>query len=242
MNALAIPEIQTLPVMRYKDQPVVTTTMLAVLYGCKQRSIRDNFRRNRGRFEEGKHFIRLEGQALRDFQSIAAKSVNPFAPTKVAVRLNLWTARGAARHAKMLNTEKAWEVFEKMEDCYFNRAEAKSQPAAALSAPALSAPVTPAGDALTPMEFERLLEKKIILTGKEYLALKRRPLAPGPVGARAQDRAGFWLTASEKTFLDLAAAEGMAYHHMAQAIGRDASTVYRYFAKKRRAIMQTGGA
>jgi predicted transcriptional regulator len=84
MNALAIPEIQTLPVMRYKDQPVVTTTMLAVLYGCKQRSIRDNF--------------------------------------------------------------------------------------------------------------------------------------------------------------DLAAAEGITNHHMAQAIGRDASTVCRYFAKKRRAIMQTGGA
>ena len=33
----------------------------------------------------------------------------------------LWTKRGAARHAKMLNTDRAWEVFEALEDNYFNR-------------------------------------------------------------------------------------------------------------------------
>ncbi|HBN7434245.1 TPA: hypothetical protein L3523_003754 [Escherichia coli] len=41
--------------------------------------------------------------------------------------LILWTERGAARHAKMLETDQAWEVFEKLEDCYFN----KKQPPAA---------------------------------------------------------------------------------------------------------------
>lgn len=35
--------------------------------------------------------------------------------------LILWTERGAARHAKMLKTNQAWEVFEKLEDCYFNQ-------------------------------------------------------------------------------------------------------------------------
>ena len=34
--------------------------------------------------------------------------------------LILWTERGAARHAKMLETDQAWEVFEKLEDHYFN--------------------------------------------------------------------------------------------------------------------------
>ncbi|EEK9283034.1 ORF6N domain-containing protein, partial [Salmonella enterica subsp. enterica] len=29
--------------------------------------------------------------------------------------------RGAARHAKMLETDQAWEVFEKLEDCYFSQ-------------------------------------------------------------------------------------------------------------------------
>ncbi len=33
--------------------------------------------------------------------------------------LYLWTRRGAMRHAKMLNTDKAWDVFEMLEDSYF---------------------------------------------------------------------------------------------------------------------------
>ena len=41
--------------------------------------------------------------------------------------LYLWTTRGAARHAKMLNTEKAWEVFEELEDCYFEQLEKSAQ-------------------------------------------------------------------------------------------------------------------
>ena len=32
----------------------------------------------------------------------------------------LWTERGAARHAKMLETDKAWDVFEQLEDSYFS--------------------------------------------------------------------------------------------------------------------------
>lgn len=33
--------------------------------------------------------------------------------------LILWTERGAAHHAKMLDMDQAWEVFEKLEDSYF---------------------------------------------------------------------------------------------------------------------------
>ncbi|MFO5253032.1 ORF6N domain-containing protein, partial [Salmonella enterica subsp. enterica serovar Stanley] len=40
---------------------------------------------------------------------------------KNARSLILWTERGAARHAKMLETDQAWEVFEKLEDCYFSQ-------------------------------------------------------------------------------------------------------------------------
>ena len=32
--------------------------------------------------------------------------------------LYLWTKRGCARHAKILTTEKAWQVFEEFEDAY----------------------------------------------------------------------------------------------------------------------------
>ncbi|EID3015364.1 hypothetical protein LB105_005370, partial [Salmonella enterica] len=40
--------------------------------------------------------------------------------------LILWTERGAARHAKMLETDQAWEVFEKLEDCYFSQKQPAS--------------------------------------------------------------------------------------------------------------------
>lgn len=33
--------------------------------------------------------------------------------------LYLWTDRGAARHAKILETDEIWEVYEELEDTYF---------------------------------------------------------------------------------------------------------------------------
>ena len=35
--------------------------------------------------------------------------------------LYLWTKRGTARHAKMINSDVAWDIFEMLEDAYFNR-------------------------------------------------------------------------------------------------------------------------
>ena len=35
----------------------------------------------------------------------------------------LWTELGAARHAKMLDTDQAWDIFEQLEDCHFHRQE-----------------------------------------------------------------------------------------------------------------------
>ena len=56
---------------------------------------------------------------------------------KNAKALTLWTQRGAARHAKMLNSDRAWDVFELLEDTFFAR---KPAPAAAPSPAASSAP------------------------------------------------------------------------------------------------------
>ncbi|MDL9985518.1 hypothetical protein QS817_20565, partial [Providencia rettgeri] len=38
-----------------------------------------------------------------------------------------WTERGAARHAKMLDTDNAWDVFEALEDFYFAKKEDAQQ-------------------------------------------------------------------------------------------------------------------
>lgn len=39
---------------------------------------------------------------------------------KNASALYLWTRRGAARHSKMLGTDQAWDMFDSLEENYFN--------------------------------------------------------------------------------------------------------------------------
>ncbi|MGR2788570.1 ORF6N domain-containing protein, partial [Escherichia coli] len=100
--------------------PVVTTELLASLYGTEPDYIRKNFNRNSGRFVIGKHYFLLENEKLREFKH--SMSLRPSVKIARNVRsLILWTERGAARHAKMLETDRAWEVFEKLEDCYFSQ-------------------------------------------------------------------------------------------------------------------------
>lgn len=112
---------ETLPALTHKGKPVVTTALLAKLYGTEEANLQRNFQRNAGRFEEGKHYHRLEGAELKAFKGYATDS-RVVEVSAQARHLTLWTERGAARHAKMLDTEAAWEVFEVLEDCYFSNA------------------------------------------------------------------------------------------------------------------------
>lgn len=110
---------ESLSLVAHNNVPVVTTDMLAQLYGAEIKNIQNNFARNQGRFVEGKHFFKIEGEAFKAFRlqpSLSGLQISP-----KARHLILWTERGAARHAKMLDTDQAWEVFEKLEDCYFTK-------------------------------------------------------------------------------------------------------------------------
>ncbi|EHU9228179.1 ORF6N domain-containing protein [Salmonella enterica] len=109
---------ESLSPVAYNQSPVITTELLAQLYATKAEYIRRNHNRNEGRFIEGKHFFIAKGEVLESLK----KSLRPFQDIAPNVRkLILWTERGAARHAKMLETDQAWEVFEKLEDCYFSQ-------------------------------------------------------------------------------------------------------------------------
>lgn len=125
--------------IEYEGQPVCTTRQLAEFYRCDQENIKKNFSNNADRFEEGRHFVKLEGEALRQFKGHWVNNGHPVAgnnPVSPNTRnLILWTEKGAARHAKMLSTEKAWEVFEQLEDVYF-RAKGAALPARDLHSPA----------------------------------------------------------------------------------------------------------
>ncbi|TBM05631.1 ORF6N domain-containing protein [Hafnia paralvei] len=112
--------VETLSPITHKNTPVITTELLAKLYGTDTNNIKVNYTRNADRFICGKHYFKLEGAALREFKDKVTQS-NLVASR--AKHLILWTERGAARHAKMLETDQAWEVFEKLEDCYFSQKE-----------------------------------------------------------------------------------------------------------------------
>ena len=98
-------------------QRVLTTEQLAELYGTTANVIKNNFANNKGKFISGKHYFLLEGQALKDFKD----QVKDFdlVPYRTA-HLYLWTRRGAARHSKMLGTDQAWDMFDSLEENYFN--------------------------------------------------------------------------------------------------------------------------
>lgn len=118
---------ETISLIIHQNTPVITTELLARLYGTEVNNIKVNFTRNADRFVEGKHFYKAVGDDLKNLRVTLSNSQNPVSPKTRS--LILWTERGAARHAKMLETDQAWEVFEKLEDCYFSQKEKSPAPA-----------------------------------------------------------------------------------------------------------------
>ena len=110
--------VENLSPVTYNQIPVITTELLAHLYGTKIKNISDNFLNNTTRFMPGKHYFKIEKNELREFKN-RPETIGLVG--KNARSLILWTERGAARHAKMLETDQAWDVFEKLEDCYFSQ-------------------------------------------------------------------------------------------------------------------------
>lgn len=101
--------------IEYKGQKVITTAMLAEAYGTSVNYISNNFNRNKSKFIEGKHYFYLTGEELKIFKSGHLKD-EQFLQVR---NLYLWTERGANHHCKILDTDKAWEQFENLEETYF---------------------------------------------------------------------------------------------------------------------------
>lgn len=100
----------------YNGVRVLTTEQLAQAYECETVQISQNFLNNKDHFKEGKHFFKLEGDALKNLRLENIElQISPKARC-----LYLWTRRGASRHCKMLGTEKAWEMYDNLEENYFN--------------------------------------------------------------------------------------------------------------------------
>ena len=103
-----------LVITEYNDVRVLTTQQLAECYGTTTDIITKNFNRNKDRYIVGKHYICLEGEELKDFKTNGQIDLS----LKIN-KLYLWTEKGTFLHAKSLNTDSAWEVYDRLIETYF---------------------------------------------------------------------------------------------------------------------------
>ncbi|AYO37203.1 ORF6N domain-containing protein [Serratia sp. P2ACOL2] len=118
-------EAKDLQVIEYRGQRVATTEQLAAGYGATEQMITNNFNRNKTRFVEGKHYFKLRGEEVE----ILRNSFSGVQISSKARSLTLWTERGAANHAKILETDQAWEYYNDLTEFYFTHRDAKALPA-----------------------------------------------------------------------------------------------------------------
>ena len=97
---------QMLQPIEYEGEVVITTDILSNVYETDVNNIQANFSRNKSKFQEGKHYYLLQGEELKRFKN---QPTNSQLVNKHASQLYLWTERGANRHCKILDTDKAWE-------------------------------------------------------------------------------------------------------------------------------------
>lgn len=110
--------MNTPEVIELNNQRLLTTDQLAEFYGVKSVQIQQNFGNNKEKFVEGKHYIRLQGDELTQFKRYLENFEVPI--NKYARQLILYTKQGASRHSKMLGTDEAWDMYDQLEESYFN--------------------------------------------------------------------------------------------------------------------------
>lgn len=93
--------------VKFNDEVVITTKTLAQVYECKELQIQQNFNNNADKFEEGKHYYKLEGADLKEFKNQLDNFEVVTGYGKRTSCIYLWTKIGASRHCKMLGTDKA---------------------------------------------------------------------------------------------------------------------------------------
>ena len=150
--------------VEHNDELVLTTEQLAKFYGTSPDNIKKNFNANKERFVEGKHYFRVDGEELDKLRvTFSYLQISPMTRT-----LYLWTKRGAARHAKMLSTDRAWEVFELLEENYFSAKATNANIESIIKQLTKDLPMTPEQkqrfDSLVPviaLQFQALIAQKM---------------------------------------------------------------------------------
>lgn len=133
-----------LQIVEYDGVRVVTTKQIADMYGTESGIVSKDFNRNKDKFAEGKHYFKLSGNELKkfresnelqrkeicggqndDYQNLQSAE-SPLQISNKVRTLYLWTNRGALLLAKIIDTDKAWEAYERLVDFYFEVQEEKN--------------------------------------------------------------------------------------------------------------------
>lgn len=109
--------MQEIKIIEYDNIRVLTTGQVADAYGTDRKMITQSYRRNKNRYEERKHYICLYGEDKNNF----INQIQFESSSKTARYLYLWTERGALLLAKSVNTDTAWEAYERLVDFYFEK-------------------------------------------------------------------------------------------------------------------------
>lgn len=115
--------MQSPTTIEVKGIKVLTTKQIAEAYGVTKDKIIYNFNYNKDKYILGKHYIEVSGDELRRLKTTCENQMS----FKYAKSLYLWTEKGALLHAKSLNTDKAWEVYDYLVDFYFRVKEEKAE-------------------------------------------------------------------------------------------------------------------
>ena len=134
-------------VMEVHGVRVLTTRQIASMYGTEPEIINNNYLRNKSKYVQEKHFISVSGEEMRSLRT----SHQFDGKLKLVKHLYLWTEKGALLHAKSLNTDKAWEVYDYLVDFYF-RAKEKEEP---------RKPIVPVTDMTKPLKNEMSIKNSI---------------------------------------------------------------------------------
>ena len=108
--------MNNLQIIEHEGLRVLTTQQLSEVYETSTENIKQNFKRNKERFNEGRDYYLLKGEQLKEFLQVT----NSHLQNQSKIRsMYLWTERGANRHSKILDTDQAWKQFDVLEETYF---------------------------------------------------------------------------------------------------------------------------
>ena len=108
--------MNNLQIIEHEGIRVLTTQQLSEVYETSTENIKQNFKRNKERFNEGRDYYLLKGEQLKEFLQVT----NSHLQNQSKIRsMYLWTERGANRHSKILDTDMAWKQFDVLEETYF---------------------------------------------------------------------------------------------------------------------------